>query len=166
MTGEEKYLPTWPGWGSNPDLPGGSQTVYRATIKAGLYSKVVQVYIYLYPVTFSPTKLGFVPEDPGHRECWNNRHGELLHGAIGWFYFGRQMWQVKKNIVAWPGLKPRVCRLPFEHSNRWATEPCDQPVTISPCFSPTLATKCYRQGKTTWPDRTRTQGLSPTVQAL
>ena len=56
-----------------PD-PAGDRTriariaLYRVAIKAGLYSTAVQVLIYLDPVTFSPTKLGFVPEVPGHRE--------------------------------------------------------------------------------------------------
>ena len=46
-----KILRTSPGRGSNPDRPGRSQTLYRVAIKTGLYSKAVQVLIYLDPVT-------------------------------------------------------------------------------------------------------------------
>ena len=88
VTGEKMLNTFCPGRGSNQDLLRGSQTLYRVAIKAGLYSKAVQVYIYLHPVTFSPTKLGFVLEDPGHRECCNNKLGELLHGAIDDFTLG------------------------------------------------------------------------------
>ena len=71
-----------------------------------------------------------------------------------------------------------------EHSDHWGTEPHSRPVTISPCLirfvpessrnhartneivplllapkhGPTLATKCHRRGKSTWPDRDSNPG--------
>ena len=103
------------------------------------------------------------------------------------------MSQARKKNVTRPGLEPRISRLPCEHSNRWATEPHDQPVTISPCLnrfvpesvrnhagtdetvSLLLAARAWTHteppnvtGKEKERDSTgtRTQGLSLTVRAL
>ena len=104
---------TWDRWrkissdltrtGIEPGSPGWQSDTLPYRHKSRLVQQGrTSVYINLYPVTFSPTK------DPNHRECWNNRLGELLLAAIGWFYVGRQMWQVKKNIFR-PG--SRVLRM-------------------------------------------------------
>ena len=49
--------------------------------KAGFYRKAVEVCYIPSPVTFSPTKLNFVPEVSGHRESFLMRLGELLPGS-------------------------------------------------------------------------------------
>ena len=104
-----------------------------------------------------------------------------------------QMSQTRKKNVVRPGLEPRVSRLPCEHSNRWATESHDQPVTNSPCLnrfvpesarnhvgtddtvSLLLAARARThteppnvtgKEKERGPTGTRTQGLSLTVRAL
>ena len=83
-----------------------------------------------------------------------------------------------------PGLEPKTSRIPCEHSDHWATEPHGRPVTTFSCLidsspnplgtmpeptrqslccsqpehGPTLATKCHRGGKSTWPDRDSNPG--------
>ena len=46
--------------------------------KGGFYRKAVEVCYIPSPLTFSPTKLDFVAEVPGHRESFLMRIGELL----------------------------------------------------------------------------------------
>ena len=82
-------------------------------------------------------------------------------------------------------LEPRTSRIPCKHSEHWATEPQGRHLTISPCLirfvsecarnhagtdetvplllaararTPTLADKCHRGGKSTWPDRESNPG--------
>ena len=79
----------------------------------------------------------------------------------------------KKHMVRL-GLEPRTYRMPWKHSDHWATELHGRPVTISPCLirfvpesdqncagtdktvllllAPTLATKCHREKKSRWPN--------------
>ena len=59
------------------DPPHKNPTLYRVAIKAGLYRKAVQVFIYTYPVTFSPSTLKFVHEFPGVREPLEMRLKEV-----------------------------------------------------------------------------------------
>ena len=67
-------------WKSNPGRWIYMQTLYHVAVKASLYRKAVEVYFILSPMTFSPTKLDFVPEVPSHRESFLMRLGELLPG--------------------------------------------------------------------------------------
>ena len=95
------------------------------------------------------------------------------------------MSQGRKKHTARPGLEPRTCRIPCEHSDHWDTEPYGRPVTISLCLikirpricselcrnrrdspfaarspstDPYWATKCHRGGISTWPDRDSNPG--------
>ena len=76
---EQKYF-TCPSRESNPGRWIYRQTLYQV-VKAGFYRKAVEVCNIPSPVTFSPTKLNFVPEVPGHRESFLMRLGELLPGS-------------------------------------------------------------------------------------
>ena len=97
---ERKYF-TCPSRESNPGRWINRQTLYHVAVKAGFYRKAVEVYHIPSPVTFSPAKLNFVPEVPGHRESFLMRLGELLPGSrvgylrwaplspVGWFKYGQ-----------------------------------------------------------------------------
>ena len=59
---ERKYF-TCPSRESNQGRWIYRQTLYHVAVKAGFYRKAVEVYfIYLDPVTFTPSNLKFVPE--------------------------------------------------------------------------------------------------------
>ena len=89
VTGEKTEITFFPDRGSNPVRWTQSPTHYHVAIKAGLYRKAVQVF-YLYPVTFSPSNLKFVPEFLGVRESREMRLKEFY--AHMWvIYVGRQM---------------------------------------------------------------------------
>ena len=77
---ERKYF-TCPSRESNPGRWIYRQTLYHVAVKAGFYRKAVEVCYIPSPVTFSPTKLDFDPEIPGHRESFLMRLGELLPGS-------------------------------------------------------------------------------------
>ena len=77
---ERKYF-TCPSRESNPGRWIYRQTLYHVAVKAGFYRKAVEEYYRPSPVTFSPTKLNFVPEVLGHRESFLMRLGELLPGS-------------------------------------------------------------------------------------
>ena len=51
VTGEEKFFGPNPAEDRTRDSPHKNPTLYRVAIKAGLYRKAVQVFIYIYPVT-------------------------------------------------------------------------------------------------------------------
>ena len=53
------------------------------------------IYFIPSPVTFSPTKLNFVPEVPGHRESFLMRLGELLPGSRVGYWGGRHCRRAK-----------------------------------------------------------------------
>ena len=83
---------------------------------------------------------------------WAN---EPLDRPVTFFpHTSHQMSQGRKKNVARPGLEPRVSRLPCEHST---TELPSHSIDRLH-FSPTLATKCHRGGKRTWPDRDSNPG--------
>ena len=84
---ERKYF-TCPSRESNPDRWIYRQTLYHVAVKTGVYSKAVEVYFIPSPVTFSPTKLNFVPKVLGHRESFLMRLRELLLGSCGLFTLG------------------------------------------------------------------------------
>ena len=77
---EREYF-TCPSRESNPGRWIYRQTLYHVAVKAGFYRKAVEVYYIPSPMTFSPTKLDFVPEVPGQRESFLMRLGELLPGS-------------------------------------------------------------------------------------
>ena len=59
---ERKYF-TCPSRESNPGRWIYRQTLYHVAVKAGFYRKAVEVYyLYLDPVTYTPSNLKFVPE--------------------------------------------------------------------------------------------------------
>ena len=52
VTGEEKIFSPNPAEDRTRDPSHKNPTLYRIAIKAGLYRKAVQVFIYVYPVTY------------------------------------------------------------------------------------------------------------------
>ena len=90
VTGEKIEITFFPDRGSNPARLTQSPTLYHAAIKAGLYRKAVQVVIYPYPVTFSPTNLNFVSEFLGVRESYEMRFKEF-YAHLWVICGGRQM---------------------------------------------------------------------------
>ena len=77
LSQSENILPA-PAGDSNPGRWIYRQTLYHVAVKTGFYRKAVEVCYTPIPVTFSPTKLDFIPEVPGHRESFLMRLGELL----------------------------------------------------------------------------------------
>ena len=69
---------TCPNRESNPGPWIYRQTLYHIAVKASFYRNAVEVCYIPCPVTFSPTKLDFVPVIPGHRESFLMRLWELL----------------------------------------------------------------------------------------
>ena len=51
VTGEETFFGPYPAEDRTRDPPHKNPKLYRVAIKAGLYRKAVQVFIYIYPVT-------------------------------------------------------------------------------------------------------------------
>ena len=100
---ERKYF-TCPSRESNPGRWIYRQTLYHVAVKAGFYRKAVEVCYIPSPMTFSPTKLNFVPEVPGHRESFLMRLGELLPGSR----MGYLRWApLKIFYLPQPGIEPR-----------------------------------------------------------
>ena len=86
---------------SNPGRWIYRQTLYHVAVKADFYRKAVEVYFRPSPVTFSPTKLNFVPEVPGHRE-------PFLIRSLGWVICGgRHCQRAKIFYLSQPGIEPR-----------------------------------------------------------
>ena len=77
VTSAEKFFGPDPAEDRTRDPPYKNPTLYRIAIKAGLYRKAVQVFIYIYPVTFSLSTLNFVLEFLGVRESLEMRLNEV-----------------------------------------------------------------------------------------
>ena len=80
----------FPNRGSNPVRWTQSPTLYHVAIKPACTARQYKCVIYLFPVTFSPSNLKFVPEFLGVRESCEMRLKEFY--AHMWvIYGGRQM---------------------------------------------------------------------------
>ena len=77
VTGKEKFFDPNPAEDRTRGPPHKNPTLYRVAIKAGSYRKAVQVFIYIYPVTFSLFTLKFVLEFLGERESLEIRLKEV-----------------------------------------------------------------------------------------
>ena len=171
---------------ARPGLNPGPLADRASTRTTGLPSHTVDLW--QFPPAWldsSPNLLGTMPEPTRQSLCCSQpEHGPTLSHQIS---------QRRKMHMAWPELEPRTSRRPCEHSDYWATEPHDRPVTIFPClirFVPESARNHARTDETvplllaarartnTEPPNvteeeeahgltgTRTQDLSQTVRAL
>ena len=104
---ERKYF-TCPSRESNPGRWIYRQTLYHVAVKAGFCRKAVEVYYIPSPVTFSPTKLNFVPEVLGHRESFLMRLCGNYCRGLGWVINGgRHCRRAKIFYLPQPGIEPR-----------------------------------------------------------
>ena len=71
------------------------------------------VFIYLDPVTYTPSNLKFVPEFLGTGITWNETKGDILHRTvIGWvIYSGRHCRRANIFYLPQPGIEPRTLDL-------------------------------------------------------